>query len=152
VSLLVSLRPALGRALVVGGGAVAARKVSGLVAAGFEVIVVAPAICEAIRSSPATLRERAFLSSDVDQAALVYACTDDREINQQIGGLCREAAIPVNVVDAPDESTFFSLAVTSSGNISVGVSTNGADPAEAARIRDRIAALVGAMPQHGDGP
>lgn len=144
MGLMLELLPSLGPALVVGGGAVAARKAESLVAAGFAVTVVAPSIVKVLTGRPGfTLRRRAFAPSDVDGHALVFACTGEREVNRLVGKLAREAGIPVVVADSPDESTAFSPAIHRDGDLQVAVSTHGASPALAVEVRDRVAASLG---------
>lgn len=142
MSLLVALRPSFGQALVVGGGGVARRKVHGLVEAGFAVTVVAPEIDDAIAAAGVTVRQRRFAASDLDGAALVFACTNDREVNRDIGERAREAGVPVLVADSQAESTFFSVATTRRGSVQVGVTTEGAGPGLATSIRDTVAAAL----------
>jgi siroheme synthase-like protein len=144
MSLLVALQPRLGVALVVGGGNVATRKVRGLVEAGFSARVVSPAVSDAIRETGAEVAQRPFAEGDVEGIALVFACTDERAVNRRVGEICRKAGIPVNVCDARQESTFFSVATLRAGDATIGVSTGGDDPAGAARIRDRVAAALDA--------
>lgn len=139
MSLLVALQPSLGSALVVGGGSVAARKVASLVEAGFAVVVVAPTITESARAAGVQLRQRAFEPGDLEGHSLVFACTGDRAVNRRVGELCAKRGIPVNVADAPAESSFHSVAVHRSGGIQVGVSTGAAGPRLAAAIRDELA-------------
>lgn len=147
MSILVELRPEAGPALVLGGGRVAARKVRGLVDGGFAVTVVAPEIGEAIRAlAGITLEEREFAADDIDRDprwALVYACTDRREVNRLAGALARRRSIPVLVADAQAESTFFSPATLRDGALQAAVSTGGADPALARELRDRVGRALG---------
>ncbi len=142
MSLLVALQPSFGPALVVGAGAVARRKVLALIDAGFIVTVVAPAIDEVIAGSGATLHRRTFDEDDLDGAALVFACTNDRAVNRLVGERCRHAGVPVLVADSQAESTFFSLATSRHGSVQVGVTTDGAGPGLAASIRDAIDASL----------
>jgi siroheme synthase-like protein len=146
MGLMIQLQPGFGRALVVGGGKVAARKVKALADGEFEVTVVAPVVAEAIREAPfVTVIERGFEAGDVDpeQYAIVFACTDDRELNAAVGRAARAKGMPVLVADAQDESTFFTPAVLRDGDLVVGVSTGGASPALARKIREQIAASIG---------
>jgi precorrin-2 dehydrogenase/sirohydrochlorin ferrochelatase len=142
MSLPVVLLPSLGPALVVGGGTIAARKCATLIEAGFEVTVVAPGICEAIRSSSATTLEAPFGDSMLDGYRLVLACTDDRALNQRIGLLCRERGTPVVVADRAGESTVHMPAVARERNVTLAVSTGGRSPAAAKRIRDKLRAAL----------
>lgn len=143
MSIMLEVQPSLGPALVVGGGAVAARKVRSLVEGGFATTVVAPEVNGAIAQSGATVRARRFEAGDTAGFALVFACTDDRAVNQGVGAEAREAGIPVLVADSQEESTFFSPAVHRDGSLLVGVSTGGASPSLARLLRDRVATLFG---------
>jgi siroheme synthase-like protein len=141
--LLVALQPGLGLALVVGGGTIATRKVLGLVDGGFTVRVVAPDVSDEIRDAGAEVVQRPVADGDIEGSALVFACTGDRAVNRRVGELSRAAGIPVNVCDARHESTFFSVAMLRAAGATIGVSTDGDDPAGAARLRDRVAAALG---------
>lgn len=145
MSILIELRPDAGPVLVVGGGAVAARKARSLVEGGFEVKVVAPEICPDLEALPVTREIRLFEDSDLMARpwALVLACTNAREVNRRVGELARAQRIPVLVSDSQEESTFFSPAVFRDGDLQVAVSTGGADPALAKSIREEIIAAVG---------
>lgn len=146
MGLMIQLQPGFGRALVVGGGKVAARKVKALADAEFQMTVIAPVIADEIRVAPfATVIERPFEAADVDadRYALIFACTDDRDVNAAIGRAARAQGLLVLVADAQDESTFFTPAVLRDGELVVGVSTGGASPALARKIREQIAASIG---------
>ncbi len=146
MGLMIDLLPAAGPALVVGGGAVATRKVRNLVEAEFEIVVVALAIADEIRLAPhVTLFQRAFEPTDIDlrRFGVVFACTNDRATNALVGRLARTLGIPVVVADAQPESTFFTPATIRDGDLAVAVSTGGADPALARRIREQIVASLG---------
>ena len=144
MGLMIDLQPGAGRALVVGAGQVAARKLRTLAEAGFEVTVVAPAFLDEIALHPRVRRVvRPFHESDLEGAALVIAATSDRALNQHIGALCRERDILVLVTDRQDESTFFTPAVIRDGELAIAVSTGGASPTLAKAIRERIVAALG---------
>jgi len=143
MSIMLEVHPSLGPALVVGGGSVATRKVATLLIGGFDVTVIAPEATEAIRASEARVAARIFAPGDTVGFALVFACTDDRAVNRQVGAEARAAGIPVLVADSQEESTFFSPALHRHGDLLVGVSTGGASPALAQAMRDRVAALFG---------
>jgi siroheme synthase-like protein len=148
MSVLIELRPEAGPVLMVGGGAVALRRVRNLCAGGFSITVIAPSIVEEIHGLPGVdCAGRAFEEADIagEEArwALVFACTGDREVNRRIGEAARSRAIPVVVADSQEESTFFTPATLRDGGLQVAVSTGGADPALAKQIRERIAAALG---------
>lgn len=147
MGLMIDLQPASGRALVVGGGTVAARKVRALVEGGFETTVVAPVVSDEIRNATSvTVIERGFDAGDIDSElgfAVVFACTDSREVNRLVGELARERRIPVVVADAQAESTFFTPATLHDGALAIAISTGGASPALAKTIREKIAVALG---------
>lgn len=147
MSIMIELQPAAGPALVVGGGEVATRKVRNLVEGGFAVTVIAPEVAPEIRSLPnVTIVEAPFEAADLPYDApfaLVFACTDDRALNQRVGELARRAKILVVVADSQPESTFFTPATLRDGALSIGVSTGGASPSLARELRARIAAELG---------
>ena len=114
-------------ALVVGGGPVAARKARVLLDYGPRVLVCAPRfVPELEQLSGAELLEG---------VSLAVAATDDRQLNHAVAQLCRKHAIPVNVADSREDSTFLFPAVVRRGRLSVGISTGGASPAAAAYVR-----------------
>lgn len=146
MGLLIDLQPAAGPALVIGGGAVAARKVRNLAEAEFEIVVIAPAVLDEIRQAPhLTVHEREFAEADITLRpfAAVFACTDSRPTNERAGELARRAGIPVVVADRAEESTFFTPATLRQGDLAVAVSTGGASPGLARMIREAIVSALG---------
>jgi siroheme synthase-like protein len=132
------------RALVVGGGRVAARKTHALLAAGAVVRVVSPRIepwlHAAASATPERLAilERAYRPGDVGDATLVIVATDSREVNAAVARDGHAAHRLVNVVDVPAEGNCATVAAHRAGALVVGVSAGGM-PAAAARIRDELA-------------
>lgn len=144
MTLMLDLQPSIGRALVVGGGSVAARKVRNLAEAEFEMTVVAPDVLDEIRLAPyVAIHQRAWVEADLDGHALVFACTNDRETNRAVGEAARRRGLPVLVADAQRESTFFTPAVIRDGELQLAVSTGGASPSLAKDLRTRIAEALG---------
>jgi precorrin-2 dehydrogenase / sirohydrochlorin ferrochelatase len=139
----VSLVVAGKRCVVVGGGSVAARKASGLVDAGAHVIVVAPDISEVIRALPVELVERPYESSDLEQAWLVMAATNDPEVNRRVHADGQTARVWVNAADEPEACAFTLPAVLRRGPVTVAVSTGGHSPALAGWLRDQVGDLLG---------
>lgn len=130
--------------LLVGGGTVALRKAEKLLAYGPRLTVVAPQICGELAAleGPVFCR-RPFEERDLEgPPRFVVAATDDRALNHRIAALCRERRIPVNVVDDPEACSFFFPALLLRGKLSAGISTQGASPTAAARLRDRLDALL----------
>lgn len=139
----VSLVVAGKHCVVVGGGAVAARKVAGLLAAGALVTVVAPEVCDEIRAMRVECVERSYVEGDLDSAWLAVAATDDPALNRRVHADGREARVWVNAADDPDACTFTLPAVVRRGPVTVAVSTAGRSPALAGWLREQIAELLG---------
>jgi precorrin-2 dehydrogenase/sirohydrochlorin ferrochelatase len=129
--------------VVVGGGAVAARKVEGLVAAGAEVVVVAPEINSRIRDLGVRLVERPYRRGDLDGAWLAIAATDDPKVNQAVHADGEAARVWMNAADDPTSCSFILPAVVRRGPVMVTVSTAGRSPALASWIRGEVAAQLG---------
>ncbi len=132
--------------LVVGGGAVARRKVDGLLAAGAAVTVVAPQ-CLPLPTE-VTIALRPFADEDLDGVALAVAASDDRALNARVARLARTRDIWVNVVDDPQAGTVIVPAVARRGDLQIAVSTGGASPALAKHLRERLEREFG--PEYGD--
>ncbi|MEZ5459924.1 MAG: phosphoadenylyl-sulfate reductase [Steroidobacteraceae bacterium] len=136
---------------VVGGGIVAERKVRLLESAGARITVVAPTLTDtlAARAAAAALRHvpRTFVGSDADaawlaSARLVIAATDDRAINTAVSERARARGIWVNVVDDAELSTALMPSIIDRSPVIVAVSTGGASPVLARRLRERLEALL----------
>jgi precorrin-2 dehydrogenase / sirohydrochlorin ferrochelatase len=131
------------RCVVVGGGTVAVRKVEGLVAAGAEVVVIAPEIDGRIRSLGVRLVERFYRAGDLEGAWLAIAATDDPAVSRAIRADADAAQVWVNAVDDPSSCSFTLPAVVRQGPVMVTVSTAGHSPALASWIRGQLAAQLG---------
>ncbi len=133
--------------LVVGGGEVAAGKVSGLLDAGARVVVVSPGIAGTLARLVATgavaHRARELREEDLDGMALVIAATDRPEVNSAACLAARRRRILVNVVDTPSECDFYTPAVVRRGALQIAVSTEGKSPVLARRIREELEARFG---------
>jgi precorrin-2 dehydrogenase / sirohydrochlorin ferrochelatase len=132
--------------LVVGGGKVALEKVHGLLDCDARVTVVATRVDDALRRLPVRIARRLFDASDVEGHILVIAATDDRAVNEAVSQAAAARSILCNVADDPELCSFILPAIVRRDPIVVGVSTGGASPALAQRIRHDIADLVG--PEH----
>jgi len=134
------------RVVVVGGGRVALRKIELLQSAGARVTVVSPAVVPALREleSAGTLEvlHATFTPDHLRDAALAIAATDDDHINAAVAAAARERGIWVNVVDDLDKSSFIVPSIVDRSPLVVAVSSSGASPMLARRIRARIEALL----------
>jgi precorrin-2 dehydrogenase/sirohydrochlorin ferrochelatase len=129
--------------LVVGAGPVAARKVEGLAAAGALVRVVAPDVSPALkRELVAELRQHRFAAADLDGVRLVVTATGDRSVDAAVAEAATAAGLWVNAADQPADCTFILPAVARNGPLAVAVSTGGASPALARRLRDHAATIL----------
>ena len=128
--------------LVVGGGEVALEKVRGLLDCGAYITVVAPNVeADELRVLPIELLERRYHSSDLEGRFLVLAASSGN-VNRAVSRDARARSLLCNVADVPDLCSFILPAVLRRDPIVIAVSTGGASPALAQRIRDDIADLV----------
>ncbi len=134
------------RVLVVGGGAVAATKVGGLLAAGADVHVVAPDVSAEVRSLPVTVHERPYQRGEVAGFRLAVTCTDDPAVNQAVFDDGEAAGVWVNAADDPARCSFTLPARAERGPLLLTVSTSGHSPAMAGWLRDELAKTLG--PEH----
>lgn len=135
------------RVLVVGAGAIAARKVEGLLACGADVVVVAQSVGEGIRRLAGTgvvrLHERAYRPSDLDEAWLAVTATDDPAVNRAVFDDGESRRIWVNAADDPASCSFTLPSVVRQGPIMVTVATGGHSPALATWLRRHVADELG---------
>jgi precorrin-2 dehydrogenase len=135
------------RCLVVGGGEVGLEKVDGLLACGARVELIAPeAVAElAAYASEDSIawRQRPYEASDLEGAFLVIAATDDSELNIRVHDDAERRAMLVNVVDVPPLCNFILPAIVRSGPLAIAISTAGASPALAKRMKREVAELFG---------
>ena len=132
------------RCLVIGGGQIAARKVSGLIEAGAHPIVISPDICPELAAQKDTLTymARPYRSGDVDGAALVIVATDDHALNRAVADECRARGILVNVVDCPELCTFTAPAVVRRGDLLLAIATAGRCPAFSRHLREMLETII----------
>jgi siroheme synthase-like protein len=131
------------RCVVIGGGAVAARKVQGLVAGGAVVDVVATVVGAEIRASGVAWVERPYRSGDLDGAWLAIVATDDPAVNRRVHEDGEAAGIWVNAADDPASCAFILPAVVRQGPVMVTISTSGYSPALATWLKAHVAAELG---------
>lgn len=134
------------RAVIVGGGRIAARKAELLVRSGAHVIVVAPQLHEELRNRLAAgeltyLAER-FVPAHLDGAAIAIAATGLREVNTAVSEAARERGVPINVVDDASLSTFIFPAIIDRSPVLVAVGSAGQAPVLARWVREQIEALL----------
>lgn len=142
----ITLRLSGARVLVVGGGEVAARKVRLLLRAGPRIELVAEQLNAEIGALAETgqLVHRAFRfePEQVRGCRLVIAATDDAVLNREVAAAADAAGVPVNVVDDPAPSSFITPSLIDRAPVLVAISTGGAAPVLARRLRERIESLL----------
>src|SRR5215208_3258520 len=135
------------RCLVVGGGDVALEKVDGLLLCDGEVHVVAPEIIPELAEYAAegsiTWDKRTFVDGDLEGAFLAIAATNDTDVNISVSEGAERRAMLVNVVDVPPLCNFILPAIVRSGPLAIAISTAGASPALAKRMKREISELFG---------
>lgn len=139
--------------LVVGGGEIAARKVSLLCRAGARVRIVAPELADATRELIAEhsleVTERGYEPADIEGARLVVSATDDEQVNARIYQDCVGAGVPINSVDRPALSNVIFPSIVDRSPVLVAISTGGASPTMARVVRGwleaRLPARLGAL-------
>lgn len=127
------------RCLVVGGGGVALRKVQGLVEEGARVTVVAPEVVEPLEEMATrgdiTLFKRGYHDDEASGFTLVFAATDDRDVNERVFGDADRAGIWINVADVPDICSFHLPARVRRGPLQLAIGSEGEAPFAVARMR-----------------
>jgi len=135
------------RCLVVGGGGVAERKVSGLLDAGTTVYVVSPRVTAALAALAGAgiieHRARRFRRHDVRGCTLVVAATGVEKVDAAVAQAARRVRALVNVVDVPAACDFILPSVLRRGDLQIAVSTGGKSPALAREIRRKLESEFG---------
>jgi precorrin-2 dehydrogenase / sirohydrochlorin ferrochelatase len=136
------------RCVVVGGGDVGLEKVEGLLACDGDVTLIAPTAVDPLRELAAegSIRweQREYAGpADLEGVFIVIASTSDTEVNIRVYEDAERRAMLVNVVDVPPLCNFILPAIIRSGPLAIAISTAGASPALAKRIRDEIAEEYG---------
>ena len=127
------------RAVVVGGGQVALRKARALADAGAAVRVVAPELLPQFAEDERfECVAETYQARHVADAVVVVAATDDEAVNARAAADAREAGALVNVVDEPDRCDFIVPSQVRRGDLLIAVSTGGAAPSLARRLRERL--------------
>ncbi len=134
--------------VVVGGGAVAQRKVQRLLECAALVSVISPAITPGLKRLAAKnkilFKNKEVELKDLNGAYLVIAATSDRKINSFVSSYCLKKGILINVVDFPQECNFILPSIVKRGNLTISISTDGISPALAKKIRRDLEKEFGA--------
>ena len=136
------------KCLVVGGGEIGLEKVEGLLACDADVTLVAPRANDALRELAAegsiAWEQREYAGpSDLEGTFMVIACTDDTDINIRVFDDAERRAMLVNIVDVPPLCNFILPAIIRTGPLAIAISTAGASPALAKRMKAEVSELFG---------
>jgi siroheme synthase-like protein len=136
------------RCVVIGGGEVALEKVEGLLACDGEVTVIAPELLPALeeyaREGSIRWEQRAYAgAADLEGAFLAIAATDESDVNIAVFHDAEARAMLVNVVDVPPLCNFILPAIVRVNPLAIAISTAGASPALAKRMKREIEAHFG---------
>lgn len=124
--------------VLIGGGKIALQKVEVLSVYARNLIVVAREVCDAIKQKGVPYVEKAYDPADIEDAFVVYACTDIRSLNKQIWDDCKQRRILINVVDDPALCDFVTPAIHRRGFVSIAVTSNAQSVMESIKVRNEI--------------
>jgi len=129
------------RAVVVGGGRVAAAKLDGLLEAGADVIVVAPEVVPEVERRGVAVVRRPFEEADLDGAWWVVAAAP-KDVNKRVVAAAESRRVFVNAVDDPEHATAYLGGVVRRDGVTVAFSTDGRAPALAGLLREALDAWL----------
>jgi precorrin-2 dehydrogenase len=131
------------RCVVVGGGEIGLEKVEGLLACDADVVLIAPeanaALTALAEEGSIAWEQRRYEPADLEGTFMVIAATDDTDVNIGVFDDAERRAMLVNVVDVPPLCNFILPAIVRTGPLAIAISTAGASPALAKRIKAEIA-------------
>lgn len=142
VSLAAILELRGARAVIVGGGRVAARRARTLLDAGLDVHVIAPTVLDDLRTLPVTCVERAYRPGDLAGAALVVAATDSDTVNDAVTADARSLGVPVNHAGNAERSTLRFPAVVQRAGVQVAITTGRELPMLAQALAEAVTPLL----------
>jgi precorrin-2 dehydrogenase/sirohydrochlorin ferrochelatase len=128
--------------LIIGGGRVAKRKIETLLEFGANIKIIAkdilPDIQRYIDKGVIRLSGLQFHESALNDVFMVIAATDDKALNSRIGRIAKSKGLLVNVVDQPEDCSFFVPSIIKRGDLVIAISTSGKSPAMAKAIREKL--------------
>jgi precorrin-2 dehydrogenase/sirohydrochlorin ferrochelatase len=130
--------------VVIGAGKVATRKIRSLVAAGASVTAISPTATAAIRQMPSVRwLPRPYRAGDLRGARLVVAATNDETVNCRVCAEAHRRKLLVNCIAPPAAGNFIVPSVVRRGGITLAISTGGASPAFAKKLRREFERILG---------
>jgi precorrin-2 dehydrogenase / sirohydrochlorin ferrochelatase len=135
------------RCLVVGAGDIGLEKVEGLLACDGDVTLIAPEagpeLAQLALEGSIKWEQRTYEPADLEGTFMVIACTDDTDVNIGIYEDAERRAMLVNIVDVPPLCNFILPAIVRTGPLAIAISTAGASPALAKRMKAEVSELFG---------
>jgi precorrin-2 dehydrogenase / sirohydrochlorin ferrochelatase len=135
------------RCLVVGGGDVGLEKVEGLLACDADVTLVAPEAVEPLQAlakeGSIAWEQRKYGAADLEGTFIAIAATSNTDVNIRVYEDAERRAMLVNVVDVPPLCNFILPAIVRTGPLAIAISTAGASPALAKRMKREVSEMFG---------
>lgn len=133
--------------LVIGGGAVALRKIEGLLSAGAKVIVISPTITKPVKAladkGSIKLIKRKYQEGDLIGVFLVVSASNDRKVNESVFKEAQKKGVLINAVDDPERCSFIVPSIVDRDPLLIAISTSGKAPLLAKRMRERLEEEIG---------
>ncbi|GAB6610817.1 MULTISPECIES: precorrin-2 dehydrogenase [Bacillus] len=128
--------------VIIGGGKIAYRKASGLKNTGAFVTVISPEICEEMKElSYITWRQKTFSNDDIKNAHLIYAATNQHDVNMMVKQAAHDFQW-VNVVSDGTESSFHTPGVIRNDKYVITISTSGKDPSFTKLLKQEFISIL----------
>ncbi|MBC1548933.1 bifunctional precorrin-2 dehydrogenase/sirohydrochlorin ferrochelatase [Listeria sp. FSL L7-1434] len=129
------------KVVIIGGGKVALRKITGLLDAGADILVVGLNVLPEIKSLNVQVVEEAYRAAHLESAFMIFICTDNPEVNQLV---LRDRAAGQLLNDTTDQanSDFFNMATVTKNELTIGISTGGGNPGYAKQVKQEVSQLV----------
>ncbi|WP_423127318.1 precorrin-2 dehydrogenase/sirohydrochlorin ferrochelatase family protein [Gaoshiqia sp. Z1-71] len=124
--------------LIIGGGQSAWKKIQIFKRFDASLEIVALTVCDEIKKSGISYREKAYEKADLEGFLLLCSCTNNPDLDRQIAADGKQAGVLVNIHDQPALCQFVSPAIYQQKNMRVAVSSNAEDVFESIRLRDEI--------------
>ena len=133
--------------VIIGGGEVCARKAETMMRYGAKVTIVSPEFTPEIEqwagNGQLTIRRKRYETTDIEDAHIVIASTDDTSVNERVAADARALRIPVNVVDVTHLCEFIVPAILEKDGVQIAISTGGKSPALARTLKEDLNRTVG---------
>lgn len=128
--------------VVIGAGTIAARRINTLNSFANEIAVIAPDIHDDIlkleQQGTVVIQKKEYQESDLQNADIVLAATDNKELNYEIGKTCQERGILVNVASHKELCSFYFPGIVQKDEVVIGITASGKDHKKAKEIREKI--------------